>query len=122
MSFAKKFRGTATGNSKYGRVCKSIDIIPPEVRLTVGALLDSPTFQADRVPHCITKRRNDVYTMIKRSTENQAEGKVKEIKGRIKEGVGKATDRPDIQNEGTADRAEGKVQKKVGQIQKVFGK
>ncbi len=60
--------------------------------------------------------------MIKKSTKNQAEGTAKEIKGRVKQGIGKATDRPGMVAEGTADRAKGKVQKKVGQIQKVLGK
>ncbi|MFN7141311.1 MAG: CsbD family protein [Limisphaerales bacterium] len=60
--------------------------------------------------------------MIKRSTENETKGGAKDLKGRIKEGVGRAMNRPDIEDEGTADRAEGKIQKKVGQVQKVFEK
>ncbi len=59
--------------------------------------------------------------MIKRSTQNEAEGGAKNLKGKIKEKVGGAMNRPDIQDEGAADRVEGKVQKKVGQVQKVFG-
>jgi uncharacterized protein YjbJ (UPF0337 family) len=60
--------------------------------------------------------------MLKRSTKNESKGAAKDIKGRMKEGAGRAMNRPDIQDEGTADRAEGKVQKKVGQIQRVFDK
>ncbi len=86
------------------------------------ALLDSPRIQAHLRPIASQRNRKDVCSMIKRSTENQTKGGAKEIKGRIKEGIGRATNRPALQNEGTADRAEGKVQKKVGQIQKVFGK
>ena len=41
-------------------------------------------------------------------------GSAKEIKGKIKEGVGKAVGDTKLQAEGNADKAEGKVQNAIG--------
>ena len=60
--------------------------------------------------------------MIRSSTKNEAKGNAKELQGKIAEKVGRAMNRPDIEDKGTAKKLEGKVQKKVGQVQKVFGK
>jgi uncharacterized protein YjbJ (UPF0337 family) len=60
--------------------------------------------------------------MIRRSAKNEGQGALKDLKGKIKQKAGRAANRPDIHDEGTADRAEGKVQRKVGQIQRVFEK
>jgi uncharacterized protein YjbJ (UPF0337 family) len=40
----------------------------------------------------------------------------------VKEGVGKATNNPRLQDEGTDERVAGTVQKKIGQVEKVFEK
>ena len=56
------------------------------------------------------------------STHDRVEGHGKELKGKIKEGAGKAVGNPDLRDEGRADQAEGKVQRKVGEVKKVFGK
>jgi uncharacterized protein YjbJ (UPF0337 family) len=58
---------------------------------------------------------------MKPSTKDQAEGKFHEVKGKIKEKAGKATNNPDLENEGTTEKAAGKVQNKVGQVEKVLG-
>jgi len=58
---------------------------------------------------------------MKPSTKDQAEGKFHEVKGKIKEKLGKATKNPNLENEGTSGRAAGKVQNKVGQVEKVLG-
>jgi uncharacterized protein YjbJ (UPF0337 family) len=55
------------------------------------------------------------------STKDKIEGTVHDVKGKIKEKVGQATNDPDLQDEGTAEKIGGKVQKKVGDIEKVFG-
>jgi uncharacterized protein YjbJ (UPF0337 family) len=39
---------------------------------------------------------------MKSSTKDQAEGKFHEVKGKIKEKAGKATNNPNLENEGTA--------------------
>jgi uncharacterized protein YjbJ (UPF0337 family) len=43
------------------------------------------------------------------------------VKGKIKEKVGKASNNPDLENEGTNEKTAGKVQKKIGQVEKVLG-
>jgi uncharacterized protein YjbJ (UPF0337 family) len=55
------------------------------------------------------------------STKDKIEGAVHDAKGTIKEKIGQATDNPDLQDEGTAEKIGGKVQKKIGDIEKVFG-
>ena len=39
---------------------------------------------------------------MKQSTEDQAKGKFHEVKGKVKESVGKATNNPRLQDEGAA--------------------
>jgi len=59
---------------------------------------------------------------MKPSTTDQAEGKLHEVKGKLKEAAGRITNNPDLADEGTAEKVAGKVQSKVGQIEKVLGK
>jgi uncharacterized protein YjbJ (UPF0337 family) len=59
---------------------------------------------------------------MKDSTKDKVQGKVHEVKGAIKEKVGKATNDPDLESEGQTEKIGGKVQKKVGDIEKVFEK
>ncbi|MEO6120094.1 MAG: CsbD family protein [Terriglobales bacterium] len=47
--------------------------------------------------------------------KNRTEGKMKDIKGRVKRQVGEWTDDSKLQGEGMADQAEGKVQNTYGQ-------
>lgn len=56
------------------------------------------------------------------STKDQAEGKFHVVKGKVKEKVGRATNNPRLEDEGTDEKVAGKVQKKVGQVEKVFEK
>jgi uncharacterized protein YjbJ (UPF0337 family) len=58
---------------------------------------------------------------MKPSTRNQAKGELHAIKGKAKEAVGRLTNDPDLEAEGTIEKTRGKLQKKVGQIGKVFG-
>ncbi len=48
--------------------------------------------------------------------KDEAKGAAKDIKGSVKEGVGKATGNERLQAEGAADRVAGKVQKGVGAL------
>ena len=41
-------------------------------------------------------------------------GKVDELKGKAKQGIGKATDDPNLQGEGMVDEAKGKVKQAYG--------
>ena len=46
--------------------------------------------------------------------DDRAEGSMKTIKGRVKEGLGKALGDTKLETEGKMDRAEGKVQNAIG--------
>jgi uncharacterized protein YjbJ (UPF0337 family) len=59
---------------------------------------------------------------MKSSTKDNAEGKGHQVKGKIKETVGKAIGNRDLEIEGMVENLEGKVQEKVGQIKKAVGK
>jgi uncharacterized protein YjbJ (UPF0337 family) len=57
---------------------------------------------------------------MKDSTINQGKGKMRELKGRAKEGYGVATDNPDLTSKGRGEKVAGKLQKKAGDIEQVF--
>ena len=59
---------------------------------------------------------------MKASTEDKIKGTAHELKGAIKEKIGQATNNPDLEAEGTAEKVGGKVQKKVADVKKVVGK
>ncbi len=59
---------------------------------------------------------------MKQSTKDTAKGKFHEVRGRVKEKVGRATNNPDLEAEGQVEKIAGKVKKKVGQVGKVLGK
>ena len=58
---------------------------------------------------------------MKSSTKDNMEGKMHQVKGKIKETVGKAVGNPDLEAEGKVESLEGKVQEKVGDVKKVVG-
>jgi len=59
---------------------------------------------------------------MKSSTKDQVEGKVHEIKGKVKEKAGRSSNNPRFEGEGQDEKVGGKIQKKIGQIEKVFEK
>jgi uncharacterized protein YjbJ (UPF0337 family) len=59
---------------------------------------------------------------MKQSTKDTGKGKFHEVKGKVKEKVGRATNDPDLEAEGQVEKIAGKVQKKIGQVKKVLGK
>jgi uncharacterized protein YjbJ (UPF0337 family) len=59
---------------------------------------------------------------MKQSAKDKAKGKFHEVKGKVKEKVGRATNNPDMEAEGIVEKFAGKVQKKIGQVEKVLGK
>ncbi len=59
---------------------------------------------------------------MKDSTKDKLAGKVHQLKGSIKEKVGRAKNDPALENEGSDEKASGKIQKKIGDIEKVFEK
>jgi uncharacterized protein YjbJ (UPF0337 family) len=59
---------------------------------------------------------------MKQSTKDQVKGKAHEVKGSIKEKIGRATNNQDLESEGAGEKIGGKVVKKIGQVEKVLGK
>ncbi len=58
---------------------------------------------------------------MKDSTRDKTKGKFHEVKGEVKEKLGRATNNPRLQSEGKTEKIGGKVQKKVGEVEKLFG-
>jgi uncharacterized protein YjbJ (UPF0337 family) len=58
---------------------------------------------------------------MKQSAKDKAEGKFHEMKGKVKEKVGRATNDPNLEAEGQGEKFGGKVQKKIAQVEKVLG-
>jgi uncharacterized protein YjbJ (UPF0337 family) len=56
------------------------------------------------------------------STKDQIEGNVHQVKGAVKEQVGKLTKNPNLEQKGQVENLAGKLQKKVGQVEKVLEK
>jgi uncharacterized protein YjbJ (UPF0337 family) len=56
------------------------------------------------------------------STEDKIKGNLHELKGKVKETVGQATNNPDLTAEGQGEHLAGTIQKKIGQIKQVFEK
>jgi uncharacterized protein YjbJ (UPF0337 family) len=58
---------------------------------------------------------------MKPSTEDKAEGKLHEVKGKVRERIGNAINNPDLEGSGKAEKTAGKVQKWIGNVQKAVG-
>ena len=58
---------------------------------------------------------------MKPSTKDKAQGTFHEVKGTVKEKIGRATNNPDLEAEGQVEKLTGKVERKVGQVKKVLG-
>jgi uncharacterized protein YjbJ (UPF0337 family) len=59
---------------------------------------------------------------MKPSTKDETTGKFHEVKGNVKEKIGRMTDNPRLEGEGIGEKVAGKVQKKIGQLEKVIEK
>lgn len=57
---------------------------------------------------------------MRQSSKDETKGKMHEVKGKVKEKVGRAIGNPRMQDEGADEKTAGKVQKKVGQIERVL--
>jgi len=68
------------------------------------------------------KPKTNRRSAMKSSTRDKAEGKMHQVKGKIKEVVGKVVNDEDLEVEGKIENLEGKVQEKVGDIKKVVEK
>jgi uncharacterized protein YjbJ (UPF0337 family) len=59
---------------------------------------------------------------MKDSTKDKIEGGAHQVKGAVKEKVGRAIKKPDLEAEGADEKLGGKIQKKVGDVEKVLEK
>jgi uncharacterized protein YjbJ (UPF0337 family) len=59
---------------------------------------------------------------MKSSTRDNAEGKMHQVKGKLKEAAGIIIGNRDLEAEGKGEKLEGQVQEKLGQIKKVLDK
>lgn len=59
---------------------------------------------------------------MKPSTENEIAGKMHEVKGEIKQKVGRLTNDPDLEDEGIAEKIAGTVQNTIGKVEKAVEK
>jgi uncharacterized protein YjbJ (UPF0337 family) len=54
------------------------------------------------------------------STENKAANKITEVKGKVKQAAGQATDDQDLEAEGKADEAKGNLKQAGEKVKDVF--
>jgi uncharacterized protein YjbJ (UPF0337 family) len=59
---------------------------------------------------------------MKRSSSDNTRGRFHEVKGKVKEKVGRATNNLRLEVEGRAEKIGGKVRRKIGQVEKRFGR
>ena len=59
---------------------------------------------------------------MKSSSRENLEGAGHEVKGTIKESIGRLSNNPRLEAEGAIEKISGKVQRKSSQVKKVFGK
>jgi uncharacterized protein YjbJ (UPF0337 family) len=59
---------------------------------------------------------------MKPSTTDQIQGKLHEVKGKVKETAGRLANDPSLAAEGQNEQLAGTIQKKIGQVEAVFEK
>jgi uncharacterized protein YjbJ (UPF0337 family) len=59
--------------------------------------------------------------MMKPSTDDQATGKLHEVKGTIKETIGKVTHDRDLEADGNAEKNAGKALNWIGKVENLVG-
>jgi len=55
---------------------------------------------------------------MKSGTKDRAEGKLHEVKGKVKQTAGKLVKNKELEAEGSAEKTAGKLQGKVGRVKK----
>ena len=58
---------------------------------------------------------------MKPSTQDKTEGAIHEVKGKIKEEIGKATKNPNLEGQGKGEKIAGKIQNRVGRVEQAVG-
>jgi uncharacterized protein YjbJ (UPF0337 family) len=70
----------------------------------------------------LSRRERQRRPQMKSSIVNRVEGEVHEVRGTIKEKMGRLTNDPKTQAEGFTEKVAGKIQKKIGRAQKFVAK
>jgi uncharacterized protein YjbJ (UPF0337 family) len=60
--------------------------------------------------------------MIRRSTKDKSQGALRELKGKLKQKVGRLTNDPALEAKGLGEKISGKMQKKIGDLERVIEK
>lgn len=60
--------------------------------------------------------------MMRRSTKDKSQGAFRELKGKLKQKVGRLTNDPGLEAKGLAGNISGKIQKKIGDLERVVEK
>jgi uncharacterized protein YjbJ (UPF0337 family) len=66
--------------------------------------------------HCANAIVSRRKTMIKQGTQDQVEGELHDVKGKVKKVAGKLLSDPDLEADGEAEEIAGKIQNKIGQV------
>ena len=56
-----------------------------------------------------------------RPNEDEIRGKIDQVKGNVKERIGRATGNPDLEDEGAAERISGDIEEGVGRARRKTG-
>jgi uncharacterized protein YjbJ (UPF0337 family) len=113
--FRLKLRGLV---SCFGRFASPTNIILVENSAHICALADIFVFYPP-VPRFMEDARDmaeneNSYIIRPPSAKDEIAGQPHEVKGKIKEKVGRLTNDPDLEGEGIGEKIAGKVQKKIG--------
>ncbi len=69
-----------------------------------------------------SKLKTDWRKILKSNTKNSAEGRIHQVRGKIKETIGKVVNNHELEIKGKVENAKGKIQEKVGEIEKIIKK
>jgi uncharacterized protein YjbJ (UPF0337 family) len=68
------------------------------------------------------KQNSERSIAMKSGTQDEAEGKWHQVKGKVKEIAGALGGNPDLEAEGKIESETGKIQEKIGEVKKIVGK
>src|SRR5437899_2813430 len=112
-------RGHAQAGRKAAEASGLRDSPTPQDRLT--RLLFQASGSTITRQWSLARRLRNPASEEARMNKDELKGKVEKAKGYVKERVGKATDDPDLEAEGTGQRVAGAVQENVGKARRKVG-
>ena len=72
-------------------------------------------------PHRAASKRLSLEVHRKMLNDDELRGKADQVKGRVKDAIGRATGDEQLRDEGAADEAAGKIQEGVGKARRKVG-